>query len=99
SATLPADHPAHVYLNEAVLHSAVADFLSTATFGPDRVTYWERCLDAAGAPEPSAPLADRLDELDEEVADLERRLSRQVANLEGNDVTPTLRRRIADRVA
>ncbi len=75
------------------------DFLSTAIFGPDRVTYWERCLDAAGAPEPSAPLADRLNELEEEIADLERRLSRQVANLEGDDVTPALRRRIADRVA
>jgi hypothetical protein len=34
-----------------------------------------------------------------EIVDLERRIDRQVANLEADDATPALRRRIADRIA
>jgi hypothetical protein len=38
-------------------------------------------------------------EMTAEVADLQRRIERQVANLEAEDATPALRRRIAARIA
>jgi hypothetical protein len=99
SKDIPAGHPAHVYLNEQRLDDALLPFLATALFGPDRTEYWRRCLDAADEPEQSAPAAERAKEVEAEIADLERRLNRQTLNLEADDVTPALRRRIAGRVA
>ncbi|HYA45004.1 MAG TPA: hypothetical protein VED59_05315, partial [Acidimicrobiales bacterium] len=61
--------------------------------------YWRACLEAAASPERIAPASERLKELESELADLERRLSRQILNLEAEDLTPTLRRRVGERVA
>ena len=50
-------------------------------------------------PERAAPAAERIKEVSAEIDDLERRLSRQLVNLEAeDDVTPALRRRISQRV-
>jgi DNA repair exonuclease SbcCD ATPase subunit len=46
-----------------------------------------------------APAQDRLEELRAEITDLERRIERQVANLEAEDATPSLRRRVGTRIA
>jgi predicted nucleic acid-binding Zn-ribbon protein len=40
-----------------------------------------------------APAQDRLEELRAEITDLERRIERQVANLEAEDATPSLNTR------
>jgi hypothetical protein len=48
---------------------------------------------------PRAPKAERLKQLSTEIADLQRRIDRQIANLEAEEVTSALRRRIAARVA
>ncbi len=74
-------------------------FLSTALFGPKRQTYLRRRLTDSQVQPSAAPAIDSLHELRAEVADLDRRIERQVANLEGDDTTPALRRRIAARVA
>ena len=99
SANIPAGHPAHVYLGEPALHEAVVGFLSTALFGPERQTYWRRRLADCGSKQPAAPVGERLKEVTTEVADLERRIERQIANLEAEDATPALRQRIAARIA
>ncbi len=99
SKNIPADHPPHVYLNEQRLNEAVLPFLATALFSRERADYWRHCLDAAAKPERAAPAAARANEVEVEIADLERRLARQVLNLEADDVTQALRRRIGDRVA
>jgi len=96
---IPAGHPAHVYLNEARLDAALRPFLATALFGPDRTDYWRRCLQEAAEPGQAAPAAERVREVEAEIADLERRLSRQLLNFEGDDVTAALRRRVAERIA
>ena len=99
SAKIPADHPRSVYLNQARLDAALFGYLSAALFGADRLGYWTRCLDAAAGPERVAPAAERLREVQAELVDLERRLTRQLLNLEADDTTPALRRRVAARVA
>ena len=99
SKNIPADHPAHVYLGEPILHEAVASFLSTAVFGPERQTYWCPLLAVSEVKQSAAPAAERMKEVTAEVADLQRRIERQVANLEAEDTTPALRRRIAARIA
>jgi hypothetical protein len=43
------------------------------------------------------PAHARLEELRAEITDLERRIERQVANLEAEDATPSLRRRVGAR--
>jgi len=86
-------------LNEGRLNAALLPFLTTALFGPDCIAYWRHCLDAAAEPGHTAPAAQRTQEVETEVADLERRLSRQLLNLEADDVTTAIRRRIADRIA
>ncbi len=96
---IPAGHPPHVYLNEQRLNDALLPFLSTALFGPERTGYWRRALDAATEPERTAPAKERASEIEAEIADLERRLNRQLVNLEADDVTATLRRRVGQRVA
>jgi DNA invertase Pin-like site-specific DNA recombinase len=99
SANIPEGHPKHVYLNEARLNDALLGFLGTALFGPKRRDYWERSLAVADEPGREAPAASRAAEIESEITDLERRLDRQVLNLEADEVTPSLRRRIAQRVA
>lgn len=99
SKDIPADHPPHVYLNEARLNGALLPFLATALFGPERTGYWRTCLDAAAEPERVAPAKERAEEIEAEIADLERRLTRQLVNLEADDVTAALRRRVGQRVA
>ncbi len=99
SKDIPADHPAHVYLNEQRLNDALFPFLATALFGPERTDYWRTCLEAAAEPEAAASAAARAQEIEAEIADLERRLNRQLVNLEADDVTAALRRRVAQRVA
>jgi site-specific DNA recombinase len=99
SKSIPAGHPPHVYLNEQRLGEALLPFLAKALFGPERADYWRQCLEEAAEPERIASAADRAKEVEAEIADLERRLDRQVLNLEADDVTPALRRRIAGRVA
>ena len=88
-----------MYLGEPALHEAVVGFLSAALFGPERHTYWRRRLADCESKQPAAPVGERLKEVTTEVADLERRIERQIANLEAEDATPTLRQRIAARIA
>ncbi|HVB27145.1 MAG TPA: recombinase family protein, partial [Mycobacteriales bacterium] len=99
SANIPAEHPKTIYLNEKRLNTALFTYLGTAIFGPDRLAYWTRCLDAAAGPERTAPAAERIKATQAELADLERRLGRQLLNLETEETTPALRRRVAARVA
>jgi len=74
-------------------------FLATALFGPERTNYWRHALDTATEPERTAPARERASEIEAEIADLERRIGCQLVNLEADDVTPALRRRIGERVA
>ena len=99
SKDIPVDHPPHVYLNEQRLNAALLPFLTTALFGPGRTGYWRTCLEAGAEPERAAPAKERAQEIEAEIADLERRLARQLVNLEADDVTPALRRRVGQRVA
>jgi hypothetical protein len=45
-----------------------------------------------------APAKERASEIEAEIADLERRIGRQLVNPEADDVTPALRRRVGERV-
>ncbi len=99
SKDIPVGHPPHVYLNEQRLNDALLPFLATALFGPERTDYWRHALDAATEPERTAPARERASEIEAEIADLERRIGRQLVNLEADDVTPALRRRAGERVA
>jgi len=99
SKDIPPDHPPHVYLNEQRLSDSLLPLLATALFGPERTGYWRTCLDAAAEPERVAPAKERAEEIEAEIADLERRLTRQLVNLEVDDVTAALRRRVGQRVA
>jgi len=99
SKDIPAGHPPHVYLNEQCLNAVLLPFLATALFGPERTDYWRHALDAANEPERTAPARERASEIEAEIADLERRIGRQLVNLEADDVTPALRRRVGERVA
>jgi site-specific DNA recombinase len=99
SANIPADHPKSVYLNEARLNDAVLGFLGTALFGPKRLEFWKHVLDVADEPDKGAPAASRVAEVESEILDFERRLDRQVLNLEADEITPGLRSHIAQRVA
>jgi hypothetical protein len=67
-------------------------------FGQDRVGYWTRALDDAAGPQSVAPAGARLAEIQAELTDLERRLGRRLLNLEAEETTPALRKRIAIRV-
>jgi hypothetical protein len=98
TANIPDGHPKTVYLNEAKLSAALFDYLGTAVFGPDRAAYWDHCLTAAAEPDASPPSAEQVKRLAAEIADLERRMSRQLLNLEAADTTPGLRRRVGERV-
>ena len=97
-AAIPEDHPSTTYLPEPALTTAVCGFLGQALFGPERESYWQARIADATEEAPAAPAAQRLAEINTEIADLERRLSRQIANLEADDTTAALRRRIAERV-
>ena len=99
SKDIPADHPPHVYLNEQRLSDSLLPFLATALFGRERTGYWRTCLEAAAEPERAAPAKERAAEIEAEITDLERRLTRQLVNLEADDVTAALRRRVGQRVA
>ena len=72
--------------------------MSTALFGAERQDYWRRRLADSGREQETAPAHARLEELRAEIADLERRIERQVANLEAEDATPSLRRRVGSRI-
>ena len=67
--------------------------------GSERQTYWRRRLADSESKQSAAPAAGRLREVTAEIADLERRIQRQIANLEAEDATPALRQRIAARIA
>jgi len=99
SKDIPAGHPLHVYLNEQRLNDALLPFLATTLFGPERTDYWRTCLEAAAESEHAAPAKERAAEIEAEIADLERRIGRQLMNLEADDVTPALRRRVGERLA
>jgi hypothetical protein len=99
SKDIPAGHPPHVYLNEQRLNAVLLPFLATALFGPERTDYWRHALDAATEPERTAPARERASEIEAEIADLERRIARQLVNLEADGVTSVLRRRVSQRVA
>jgi hypothetical protein len=88
-----------VYLNEQRLNDALFLFLATALFGPERTWYWRACLESAAEPERAAPAKERAEEIEAEIVDLEQRLTRQLVNLEADDVTPALRRRVGERLA
>jgi len=88
-----------VYLNEQRLNDALLPFLATALFGPDRTDYWRTCFEAAAEPERAAPAKERAAEIEAEITDLERRLTLQLVNLEADDVTAALRRRVGQRMA
>jgi site-specific DNA recombinase len=68
--------------------------------GPDRVDYWRQCLRKAQAKTKvnKITIPERLAEIDTEIADLERRLNRQILNLESDDLTPTARTQIVARI-
>ena len=74
-------------------------FFAAALFGPGREDYWRRCLEEAATPDRVAPANARRHEVTAEIAELERRLDRQVCGLESDEVTPMLRRRVAARIA
>jgi len=99
SEDIPVGHPPHVYLNEQRLNDALLPFLATALFSPERTDYWRHALDATAEPERTAPAKERASEIEAEIADLERRVGRQLVNLEADDVTPALRRHVGERLA
>jgi CheY-like chemotaxis protein len=101
STAIPPDHPPTTYLSEPKLHEAITGWLSYAIFGPDRADYWHSCLVATHTQQRQhrAPVADRLAEIESQIADLSRRLQRQIINLEADDITTTLRRQITARIA
>jgi len=99
SKDIPVGHPSHVHLNEQRLNDALLPFLATALFGPERADYWRHALHTATEPERTTPARERASEIEAEIADLERRVGRQLVNLEADDVTPALRRRVGERVA
>ena len=76
-----------MYLNEQRLNDALFPFLATALFGAERTGYWRACLESAAEPERAAPARERAEEIEAEIADLDRRLTRQLVNLEADDVT------------
>src|SRR5438105_2716336 len=93
------DTDASVYLGEPVLHEAVVGSLSAALFGPERQDYWRRLLADSGREEERVPVHARLEELRAEIAHIGPRIERQVANLEVEDATPSLRRRVGARTS
>jgi site-specific DNA recombinase len=95
---IPAGHPSHLYLNEQRLNDSLIPFLAASLFGPQRIDYWRHCLEAASEPEHCAPTTERANEIEAEITELERRLERQLLNLEADDITPALRRHVARRV-
>jgi hypothetical protein len=98
SKDIPVGHPPQVYLNEQRLNDALLPFLATALFGPERTDYWRHALDTATEPDRTASAKERASEIEAETADLERRVARQLVNLEADDVTPALRRRVGELV-
>jgi site-specific DNA recombinase len=101
SGTIATNHPRTTYLNHARLHRTMINWLGQALFGSSSTDYWQTTLTAAAATEQATtpPLAQRLAEVDADLADLGRRLDRQVATLETDEATPALRRHVATRIA
>ena len=95
---IPAGHPSHLYLNEQRLNDSLIPFLATSLISAHRIDYWRLCLEVAAEPEHCTPATERAKEIEAEIAELERRLERQLLNLEADDVTSALRRHIARRV-
>jgi site-specific DNA recombinase len=100
SAKIPPNHPPTIYLPEPVMHEAITSWLAYAIFGPDRADYWRGCLTASDTHEHQrrAPVAARLTETNSDIADLTRRLQRQILNLEADDITPAARRQVTTRI-
>jgi hypothetical protein len=88
-----------VNLAEQPLLEATTTFLSHAVYGPDRLAYWTRVLDAADTPDPAAPTHQRIDEVQHTIADLERRLRNQVLALDDDEMPQVARRQIGSRIA
>jgi hypothetical protein len=76
---VPPGHPPTVNLPEPNLHETLTQWLGHALFGPDRVDYWRRCLHATATKTNANKISipERLAELDAEITDLERRLTRR----------------------
>jgi uncharacterized coiled-coil protein SlyX len=87
-----------VYLNEDRVNDVLMPFIGESLFGTDRVDYWRTCLEASNDPGKAAPAAARAKEITADIADLERRIARQLITLEEEDATPALLRRVSQRI-
>jgi hypothetical protein len=80
----PAEHPKTVYVREDALVAALDHVIATRVFGPDRHTHLQRGL--AGLPDKRQRAEHRRAEvLREQIADIEARQDRLVAELEMTD--------------
>ena len=98
STRIPVDHPPIAHVGERPLLEAVTDWLTIAVFGSERLDYWREALAASAVPRPSSAARDRFAEVEAEIADIERRIERQIVALEDDGSTPGLRRRVAERL-
>jgi len=98
AANIPPGHPPSVNLSEHLLLEATTTFLAHAVYGPDRLAYWDGLLRSADQPDEAAPADRRSSEVNQTIADLERRLRSQVLALEDTEVAPAARRQIGARI-
>ncbi len=95
-------HPPTLYLQEESLHATVTGYLTTAIFGPSRADYWRAALaeaDADGTVKADRESkAQRLAEIEATIADLTRRLQRQILNLEDDQLPGVARQQIMNRI-
>ena len=93
---VPEEHPRTVYLREDKAGEKVVEFLSTHVFGPERVDALRRSL-ATTAPEVDKAQAE-VERLRGEIAGLQTRIKRLVANLEaegpGSEIAADIRARM-----
>jgi len=98
AANIPPGHPPTVNLSEHLLLDATTTFLAHAVYGPDRLVYWQDLLRSADQPDEATPADRRSIEVEQTIADLERRLRNQVLALEDEEVAPAARRQIGARI-
>jgi hypothetical protein len=99
AAKIPPGHPATINLSERFLLQATLDFLARAVYGPDRLNYWQQVLASAEQADPAAPTRQRMGEIQQTIADLQRRLRNQLLSLEDDILKPEARRHITSRIA
>jgi DNA invertase Pin-like site-specific DNA recombinase len=80
----PAEHPKTIYVREDALVAALDHVIATRVFGPDRHTYLQRGLAALPGKRQHAEHR-RAQALREQIADIEARQDRLVAELETTD--------------